>query len=85
MVSKRCVQQKRNKQGDRERPKGRNVVTYMHAKWSSLSLPRCTKIHLGAGEIAEPAKALATNSDDLSSIPRTYTVEGENQLPQVVL
>lgn len=30
-------------------------------------------------------KAFASNHDDLSSIPGTYTWEGDNQLPQVVL
>lgn len=30
-------------------------------------------------------KAFAANHDDLSSIPGTYTQDGESQLPQVVL
>lgn len=30
-------------------------------------------------------KAFAANHDDLSSIPGTYTQEGESQLPQIVL
>lgn len=39
------------------------------------------------GEVmmAQLVTALATKSDDLSLIPRTYVVEGKHWLPQVVL
>lgn len=30
-------------------------------------------------------KAFAPSSEDLSLIPRTHVVEGENQVPQIVL
>ena len=33
------------------------------------------------GEMAQWVKALATKSDNLSSIPSTHTVEEENQFP----
>ena len=32
--------------------------------------------------MAQGIKVLATKPDDLSSIPRVYMAEGENQLPQ---
>lgn len=38
-----------------------------------------------ASKMAEQVKALATRPDKLASVPRTYVVEGQNQLPQVVL
>jgi hypothetical protein len=40
---------------------------------------------IGSIEMAQRAKVLATKPDDLSSIPGTYLVEGENPLPKVVL
>ena len=33
------------------------------------------------GKVAQQVKALATKPDSLSVIPRTYMVEGMNQLP----
>jgi hypothetical protein len=38
-----------------------------------------------AGEMAQHVKALATKTDDLSSILRLHLVERENSLPQLVL
>lgn len=38
-----------------------------------------------AGEMARQLKMLAEKTDDLSSVPRTNMVEGENQLQQAVL
>ena len=35
--------------------------------------------------MAQSEKVLATKADDLSSIPKTYMVEAESQLQQVVL
>ena len=39
----------------------------------------------GSGEMAQQAKAPAAKPDDLSSIPRTYMVEDENQISHIVL
>jgi hypothetical protein len=38
----------------------------------------------GAGEMAQRVKGLAAKPEDLSLIPGTYTVKGENRLLQVV-
>jgi hypothetical protein len=43
-----------------------------------LKIPR-------AGKTAEQVKVVAAKADDLSSVPRTVIVEGQNQLPQVVI
>lgn len=40
---------------------------------------------LGVGKMAPWVKALAVKPTDLTSIPGTHTVEGQNQLLQVVL
>lgn len=37
------------------------------------------------GEMGQQIKVLAPNSDDLSSILGTHTLEGENQLPHTAL
>lgn len=39
----------------------------------------------GACKIALPIKALAYKPEDLNSVSRIHTMEGENQSPQVVL
>lgn len=39
----------------------------------------------GAGETVQQVRALATKLDGLDFIPGPHTVEGENQLPKVVL
>lgn len=36
-------------------------------------------------ELVQGIKVFAAKPEDLSSIPRTHTVEGKNQLPKVVL
>lgn len=41
--------------------------------------------HLWARMMAQQMKALATKSDDFSLISKTYIMEGENQLCQLVL
>lgn len=38
-----------------------------------------------ASELAQKIKVPVTNSDNLSSIPGTNMIEGENQLPKAVL
>lgn len=40
------------------------------------------KVHLWTSKIAQRVKPFATRSDDLSSIPQTCMVRGENQLPK---
>lgn len=40
------------------------------------------KIIIWASEVAQKVKALAIKAVDLSSIPRTRVVEGENQILQ---
>jgi hypothetical protein len=37
-----------------------------------------------AGKMAHQVKVLATKADNLSSIPKVYTVEGKNQFPRIV-
>lgn len=37
----------------------------------------------GAGKMGQGVKALALKSDDLSWIPRTHVVEGDNRLPSI--
>lgn len=39
----------------------------------------------GVCEMAPKGKALAAKSHDLSLIPRTHMIKGENQVPRVVL
>jgi hypothetical protein len=39
---------------------------------------------IGAIKVAQWASLLAFRSDNLSSIPTTHKVEGENYLPQVI-
>lgn len=41
--------------------------------------------NLGDGEMAQRVKVLADIHGDLSLIPGTFIIEGESQLPQVVL
>lgn len=41
--------------------------------------------NLGDGEVAQRVKTLADIHGDLSLIPGTFIIEGESQLPQVVL
>lgn len=33
----------------------------------------------------QPAKAMVTRADDLSLVPRSHMVKGENKLPKVIL
>lgn len=42
-------------------------------------------VFLGPDKLAERVNALATKSNDLSSIPGVYILKIENQLQQVVL
>ena len=56
-----------------------NLWLWMKFKqWLNTSTSR-------AGEMAQHVKALATKTDDLSSILRLHLVERENSLPQLVL
>lgn len=40
---------------------------------------------MGWSKMAGSVKVFAAKPEDLSSIPRTHIVKGENQLPQIVL
>lgn len=58
------------------------------AQKTASSVTNVTRIMLlkelmGAGKMAQYTRALAAKSDDLSSIPGTHVVEGENQIPQI--
>lgn len=44
-----------------------------------------TNNKFGVCETAPKGKALAAKSHDLSLIPRTHMIKGENQVPRVVL
>ena len=44
-----------------------------------------TRGRKGTNEMVQRIKSLTTKPGDRSLIPTTHTVEGENQLPQVVL
>lgn len=43
------------------------------------------KYKIQANKMSQWVKVLATEPDNLSLIPRTHTVKGENQLPHLIL
>lgn len=51
---------------------------------SSLHMFKLKKIQVTANENAQLMRTFAAKARDLSSIPKTYTEEGENGLPQVI-
>lgn len=54
-------------------------------KYQNLEPASTLKVYTTSCDRAQPAKAPTAKAEDLCSIPRTYTVEGENPLLKIIL